>query len=350
MKGSMASRMSHSCDPNCQATLVSCKNRLTIAVYTVRDVKVWCHWQCYTRCIIQVFSTNWNVRLKACSAAWNLISWQSDLPQKAANSFLLLMNIGKESPCGNQIVSRKGGETFGSYCAAETVAVSFMIWILSCHQTPKKTVQQNNTVAFCAENQSSCCFCFSILSFIRIQRDCHTDSMRVFTNAILHGWCTNSAVAAAVNQQTPYHVFLEFSFCWNLMSNKLNERLMRSPLPIAKWKKRTQRILLCKHCILTLRQRGAELNWLSWDLRCVSDRQAKSSHSITHRWLRARRSIAQQYACAARIAAGDPFCILRVGTPSCRSWAPTTRFSTERSLSWGRRWSRWNKLTGKGWR
>lgn len=35
----MASRMSHSCNPNCQAVVVSCKGRLTIAVYTTRRIE-----------------------------------------------------------------------------------------------------------------------------------------------------------------------------------------------------------------------------------------------------------------------------------------------------------------------
>ncbi|GMH38444.1 hypothetical protein BSKO_06328 [Bryopsis sp. KO-2023] len=38
-KGSVASRMSHSCNPNCQAVVLSCKGRLTIAVYTTRKIE-----------------------------------------------------------------------------------------------------------------------------------------------------------------------------------------------------------------------------------------------------------------------------------------------------------------------
>jgi len=37
-KGAVASRMSHSCMPNCQAVVMSCNGRLTIAVYTLRHV------------------------------------------------------------------------------------------------------------------------------------------------------------------------------------------------------------------------------------------------------------------------------------------------------------------------
>ena len=37
-KGAVASRMSHSCTPNCQAVVMSCNGRLTIAVYTLRHV------------------------------------------------------------------------------------------------------------------------------------------------------------------------------------------------------------------------------------------------------------------------------------------------------------------------
>jgi hypothetical protein len=37
-KGAVASRMSHSCTPNCQAVVMSCNGRLTIALYTLRHV------------------------------------------------------------------------------------------------------------------------------------------------------------------------------------------------------------------------------------------------------------------------------------------------------------------------
>jgi SET domain-containing protein len=37
--GSFASRMSHSCTPNCQAAVVSSKGRLTVAMYTTRRVE-----------------------------------------------------------------------------------------------------------------------------------------------------------------------------------------------------------------------------------------------------------------------------------------------------------------------
>ncbi|KAK9830947.1 hypothetical protein WJX81_000882 [Elliptochloris bilobata] len=37
-KGAFASRMSHSCTPNCQAVVMACDGRLTIAVYTLRHV------------------------------------------------------------------------------------------------------------------------------------------------------------------------------------------------------------------------------------------------------------------------------------------------------------------------
>jgi SET domain-containing protein len=37
-KGAPASRMSHSCTPNCQAIVMACGGRLTIALYTVRHV------------------------------------------------------------------------------------------------------------------------------------------------------------------------------------------------------------------------------------------------------------------------------------------------------------------------
>ncbi|KAK9817177.1 hypothetical protein WJX72_010690 [[Myrmecia] bisecta] len=38
-KGSFASRMSHSCSPNCQAVVMACAGRLTIAVYTLRHIR-----------------------------------------------------------------------------------------------------------------------------------------------------------------------------------------------------------------------------------------------------------------------------------------------------------------------
>lgn len=37
-KGAFASRMSHSCTPNCQAVVMACGGRLTIALYTLRHV------------------------------------------------------------------------------------------------------------------------------------------------------------------------------------------------------------------------------------------------------------------------------------------------------------------------
>ena len=37
--GNFSSRMSHSCDPNCQAVIMSCNGRLTIAVYTLRRIE-----------------------------------------------------------------------------------------------------------------------------------------------------------------------------------------------------------------------------------------------------------------------------------------------------------------------
>ncbi len=37
-QGSFASRMSHSCTPNCAAVVVSVDGRLTIAIYTKRDI------------------------------------------------------------------------------------------------------------------------------------------------------------------------------------------------------------------------------------------------------------------------------------------------------------------------
>ena len=39
MQGAFASRMSHSCTPNCQAVVMACNGRLTIAVYTLRYVQ-----------------------------------------------------------------------------------------------------------------------------------------------------------------------------------------------------------------------------------------------------------------------------------------------------------------------
>jgi hypothetical protein len=38
LQGAFASRMSHSCTPNCQAVVMACGGRLTIAVYTLRHV------------------------------------------------------------------------------------------------------------------------------------------------------------------------------------------------------------------------------------------------------------------------------------------------------------------------
>ena len=38
-KGAVASRMSHSCTPNCQAVVMACNGRLTIALYTLRHVR-----------------------------------------------------------------------------------------------------------------------------------------------------------------------------------------------------------------------------------------------------------------------------------------------------------------------
>ena len=38
-KGAFASRMSHSCTPNCQAVVMACGGRLTIALYTIRHVQ-----------------------------------------------------------------------------------------------------------------------------------------------------------------------------------------------------------------------------------------------------------------------------------------------------------------------
>lgn len=37
-QGAFASRMSHSCTPNCQAVIMACGGRLTIALYTLRHV------------------------------------------------------------------------------------------------------------------------------------------------------------------------------------------------------------------------------------------------------------------------------------------------------------------------
>jgi hypothetical protein len=37
-QGAFPSRMSHSCTPNCQAVVMACGGRLTIAVYTLRRV------------------------------------------------------------------------------------------------------------------------------------------------------------------------------------------------------------------------------------------------------------------------------------------------------------------------
>lgn len=37
-QGALASRMSHSCTPNCQAIVMACGGRLTIALYTLRHV------------------------------------------------------------------------------------------------------------------------------------------------------------------------------------------------------------------------------------------------------------------------------------------------------------------------
>ena len=38
VQGAFASRMSHSCTPNCQAVVMACGGRLTIALYTLRHV------------------------------------------------------------------------------------------------------------------------------------------------------------------------------------------------------------------------------------------------------------------------------------------------------------------------
>lgn len=38
VQGAFASRMSHSCTPNCQAIIMACGGRLTIALYTLRHV------------------------------------------------------------------------------------------------------------------------------------------------------------------------------------------------------------------------------------------------------------------------------------------------------------------------
>lgn len=38
LQGTIASRMSHSCTPNCQATVMACDGRLTIAMHTLRQI------------------------------------------------------------------------------------------------------------------------------------------------------------------------------------------------------------------------------------------------------------------------------------------------------------------------
>ena len=38
LQGALASRMSHSCNPNCQAVVMACQGRLTIAVYSLRHI------------------------------------------------------------------------------------------------------------------------------------------------------------------------------------------------------------------------------------------------------------------------------------------------------------------------
>ena len=38
VQGNFASRISHSCNPNCQAQVMACGGRLTIALYTTRAV------------------------------------------------------------------------------------------------------------------------------------------------------------------------------------------------------------------------------------------------------------------------------------------------------------------------
>ena len=38
VQGCFASRISHSCSPNCQAQVMACNGRLTIALYTMRHV------------------------------------------------------------------------------------------------------------------------------------------------------------------------------------------------------------------------------------------------------------------------------------------------------------------------
>jgi hypothetical protein len=40
LQGTFASRMSHSCTPNCQAVVVSAGGRLTIAMHALRDIEV----------------------------------------------------------------------------------------------------------------------------------------------------------------------------------------------------------------------------------------------------------------------------------------------------------------------
>lgn len=39
LQGAFASRMSHSCTPNCQAVVMTSRSRLTIAVYTLRHIQ-----------------------------------------------------------------------------------------------------------------------------------------------------------------------------------------------------------------------------------------------------------------------------------------------------------------------
>ena len=45
LQGALASRMSHSCTPNCQAIVMACGGRLTIALYTLRHVYEGKHWR-----------------------------------------------------------------------------------------------------------------------------------------------------------------------------------------------------------------------------------------------------------------------------------------------------------------
>lgn len=40
LQSSFASRMSHSCTPNCQTAVMSSGGRLTIAMYTLRHIEV----------------------------------------------------------------------------------------------------------------------------------------------------------------------------------------------------------------------------------------------------------------------------------------------------------------------